>query len=168
MTLLELAKKFPDEQAAWEWFEWGRWHGERTCPHCQSPNTKTVPNEKPMPYWCSTCHHYFSVRTNTAMEYSRLPLKKWAWAFYLMAPHPKGLSSCQMAKHLGVRQRTAWLLTIESLRKEKYLHLARVSEYATSAYPNQLFVERIENILSRQNEAWSSTRMAGDEKQSES
>ncbi len=110
MTLLELAEKFPDEASAREWFEWGRWHDERRCAHCQSANTKTVPREKPMPYWCSDCHRYFSVKTGTAMEHSRLPLKKWAWAFYLMASHPKGLSSRQMAKHLGVRQRTAWLL----------------------------------------------------------
>ena len=63
---------------------------------------------------------------------------------------------------------TEYRMTVESLRKEKYLHLAKVSEYATTSCPNQLFVERIENILSRQNEVWSSTRRAGDdEKQSE-
>ncbi len=111
MTLLELAEKFPDEQAAREWFESLCWEdGIRRCGHCQSSRTKPVPNEKPMPYWCADCERYFSVRTGTPMQASNLPLRKWAWAFYLMATYPKGLSSIQMAKSLGVRQRTAWFL----------------------------------------------------------
>ena len=110
MTLLELAEQFPDDQAARDWFERLRWDGQRQCGHCQSENTKAVPKEKPMPYWCSDCKKYFSVRTGTPMAASNLPLKKWAWAFYLMTVHPKGVSSIQMAKHLGVSQKTAWFL----------------------------------------------------------
>ena len=51
MTLFELSEKFPNEQAAREWFELLRWDGQRQCGHCQSEKTKKVPREKPMPYW---------------------------------------------------------------------------------------------------------------------
>ena len=44
------------------------------------------------------------------MAASNLPLKKWAYAFYLMMVHPKGVSSIQMAKHIGVTQKTAWFI----------------------------------------------------------
>ena len=37
-------------------------------------------NAKPMPYWCTDCRSYFSVRTGTALERSKVPLRKWAFA----------------------------------------------------------------------------------------
>ena len=98
MTLFELSEKFPSEQAARDWFELLRWEGNIRCGHCQSEKTKSVPKEKPMPYWCSDCKKYFSVRTGTPMAASNLPLKKWAYAFYLMTVHPKRVPSIQMAK----------------------------------------------------------------------
>lgn len=55
----------------------------------------------------------------------------------------------------------------ESLRRERYLHMARVGEYATLDSPNQLFVERVEEILSRQNRAWATRRSNTGEEQSE-
>lgn len=59
-------------------------------------------------------------------------------------------------------------MTVESLRKERYLHLAKVGEYGTPDSPDQLFVERVENILSRQNMAWAARRAKAGEEQSES
>ncbi len=46
--------------------------------------------------------------------------------------------------------------TAESLRKERYLHLVRTGEYGFSDSPDRLFVERVENILSRQTSGWAS------------
>ena len=45
--------------------------------------------------------------------------------------------------------------TAESLKKEKYLHLASLDEYAKNDSINNLFVERVEGLISRQNTAWS-------------
>ena len=73
----------PDEESAVKWFEAIRWNDGRHCGHCGSTEAKPVPNAKPMPYWCKECRSYFSVRTGTTMEKSRLPLRKWAFAVYL-------------------------------------------------------------------------------------
>ena len=51
-----------------------------------------------------------AVRTATVMESSRLPLQAWLLAFYRMTTAKKGISSVQLAKELGVTQKTAWFL----------------------------------------------------------
>ena len=110
LTILQLFKMFPDEASAREWFEGVRWAEGRYCGHCESENTKPVPNEKPMPYWCSDCKKYFSVKTGTPMHGSNLPLQKWVMALYLMATNLKGVSSMKMHRELGITQKTAWYM----------------------------------------------------------
>ena len=110
ISLMELAEMFPDEASAVAWFESIRWPEERHCGHCGSFETKAVPNAKPMPYWCKDCRSYFSVRTGTAIEKSRLPLRKWAFAVYLYVTSLKGVSSMKLHRDLKVTQKTAWFM----------------------------------------------------------
>lgn len=63
-----------------------------------------------MAYKCAGCKKRFSVRTGTVMECSRLPLRTWLLAFYMMTTAKKGISSIQLAKELGVTQKSAWFL----------------------------------------------------------
>ena len=110
ISLLDLAEMFPTEQAATEWFEEQVWGGERACPKCGDTETGEVPNRKPMPYWCKGCRSYFSVRTGTALERSKVPLRKWAFAVYLVTTSLKGVSSMKLHRDLGVTQKTAWFM----------------------------------------------------------
>ena len=89
ISLIELTEMFPDEESAVKWFEAIRWPDGRHCGHCGSTETSEVPKAKPMPYWCKGCRSYFSVRTGTTMEKSRLPLRKWAFAVYLYVTNLK-------------------------------------------------------------------------------
>ena len=111
ISLIELAEIFPDEAAAVKWFEDIRWpDGERHCGHCGSVRISEVPSAKPMPYRCKDCRSYFSVRTGTMMESSRLPLRKWAFAVYLYVTNLKGVSSMKLHRDLKVTQKTAWFM----------------------------------------------------------
>ena len=110
ITLLALLEMFPDEESAVRWFESQLWSGGRCCGHCGSLRTREVPNQKPMPYWCSDCRSYFSVRTGTALESSRVPLRKWAIAIYLELTSLKGVSSMKLHRDIGVTQPTAWFM----------------------------------------------------------
>jgi len=111
MSVIELFKMFPDNASARKWMEELRWtDGERHCPHCGSLKTKTVPNEKPMPYHCGDCRKYFSVKTGTVMQSSKIGLQKWVIAIYLMSTSLKGVSSMKLHRDLGVTQKTAWFL----------------------------------------------------------
>ncbi len=67
-------------------------------------------SHKTMPYRCRDCRRYFSVRTGTAMERSKVPLRKWGWAIYLELTNLKGVSSVKLARDLGVSQTTAWFM----------------------------------------------------------
>ena len=92
LTLTQLASMFPDDEAARIWFEKARWgeHG-RCCPNCGSQKTRPVPSQNPMPYHCGDCRKYFSVRTGTVMQRSKLGLQKWAFGIYLMSTNFKGV-----------------------------------------------------------------------------
>ncbi|MDE0529249.1 MAG: IS1595 family transposase [Truepera sp.] len=101
---------FPDENAAREWFEGWLWpDGKRACMRCGSLRTHEA-SHKTMPYRCSDCRKYFSVKTGTAMEGSNVPLRKWAYAIYLEVTSLKGVSSMKLHRDLKVSQPTAWFM----------------------------------------------------------
>ena len=110
ISLIELTEMFPDEPSAARWFETQIWNGQRCCGHCGSVKTRPVPNAKPMPYWCTDCRSYFSVKTGTVLEMSRLPLRKWVFAIYICVTHLKGVSSMKLHRDLKVTQKTAWFM----------------------------------------------------------
>ena len=110
ISLMELFKMFPDEASARRWFEDTRWPDGRACSKCGSVNTREVPNEKPMPYWCTDCRSYFSVKTGTVMHSSQLPMRIWAIAIHRVRTSLHGFSSMQMHRDLNIRQATAWHL----------------------------------------------------------
>ena len=110
LTLVQLMDMFPTEEAATGWFESVIWDGERHCGKCGSVNTRKVPNAKPMPYWCTDCRSYFSVRTGTPIARSNVPLRKWAIAIYLCLTSLKSVSSMKLHRDIGVSQPTAWFM----------------------------------------------------------
>lgn len=110
LSVYQFFKRIPDEQAARNYFESMRWSKGRYCPHCHSKDTVEVKDERPQPYRCKACRKHFSIRTGTVLAASNIPLQIWLFAAYLMNTAKKGLSSCQMARELGVTQKTAWML----------------------------------------------------------
>src|SRR5260370_29110378 len=61
-------------------------------------------------YRCNQCKEDFTVRTGTIFERSHVPLHKWIYAMYLVVTARKGISSMQLAKEIGVTQKTAWFV----------------------------------------------------------
>jgi transposase-like protein len=111
LAVLQLFQMFPDEAASRKWLEEIRWpDGDRFCPHCGSLKTSAVKNENPMPYHCGECRQYFSIKTGTAMQSSKVSVQKWVIAMYLMSTSLKGVSSMKLHRDLGMTQKTAWLL----------------------------------------------------------
>lgn len=117
VSIFELTNMYPDEASAERWFEETRWaNHKRHCGHCGSTDTYETPKRKPMPYRCRTCQTYFSVRTGTVLQDSRLPLRKWLFAVYLYVTSLKGVSSLKLHRDLHVTQKTAWYM-LHRLRK---------------------------------------------------
>ena len=109
ITLMQLADMFPDEAAARTWFEGLVWPDGRYCPRCGSTRTHEASHAK-SPYRCSDCRSYFSVKTGTLAEASKVTLRKWAFAIYLEATSLKGISSMKLHRDIGVTQKTAWFM----------------------------------------------------------
>ena len=110
IPITELFRLFPDDDSARIWFEHIRWPNGRACPSCGSMTTATVPNGTPQPYWCKECRSYFSAKTGTVMQASKLPIRKWVFAIYLLTTSLKSVSSMKLHRDLGVTQKTAWMM----------------------------------------------------------
>ena len=88
-----------------------RWpHGIR-CPKCDSDAISPRKGKRQTPqYHCKGCTANFTVKTATIMHDSKLPLCKWALAFYLYSADLEGMSSTKLHRDLDITQKTAWHL----------------------------------------------------------
>lgn len=108
-SLYDLMETFPDEEACVKHLEQLRWRAGIVCPLCGSTR-KVYDTARTGVYKCSSCKKQFSVRKGTIFEESRLPLRKWFAAAWLMTSNRKGISSTQLAREIGVTQKTAWFM----------------------------------------------------------
>ena len=106
-SILELLDMFPDEQSCIDYLEEVRWGDKVVSPF--DPNSK-VYKCKNNRYKCKNTGKYFNVRTNTIYDNTKVSLRKWFVAIYLVTGHKKGISSCQLARDIKVTQKTAWFL----------------------------------------------------------
>ena len=75
-----------------------------------------------------TCYKKYSVTVGTVFEASNIPLTTWFPAVYIITAHKKGISSVQLAKDLGVTQKTSWFMLHrirESLKENHPLLLTK-------------------------------------------
>ena len=59
---------------------------------------------------CGECRKRFSIKVGTIFEDSKIGLRQWMLAIWLITSHKKGIASTQLAKDLGVTQKTAWFM----------------------------------------------------------
>ena len=114
ITLVEGVQKFGDDVTAEAWFVERRWPNGIRCVECESDRIHTrkpTARRKTPTYHCNDCKKDFTVKTGTIMHDSRLPLSKWALAFYLFSTHLKGVSSMKLHRDLGITQKSAWYLS---------------------------------------------------------
>jgi transposase-like protein len=114
ISTLELFQMFPDAEAARVYMEGKRWPSGAVCPGCNEP--KRITTRKGGYYRCNACKTDFTVRTGTIFERSHIPLHKWLYAMYLLVTARKGISSLQLAKQIGVTQKSAWFM-LQRLRE---------------------------------------------------
>ena len=108
-SLYDFMSTFPDEKACVEHLIKLRWPRGIICPHCGS-SRKIYRVKRAHGFKCSDCKKGFSVRKGTIFEESRLPLRKWFVAAWLLATHRKGIPSTQLAREVNVTQKTAWFM----------------------------------------------------------
>ena len=112
MSLVDLLRMFPDNEAAEKWFIDTRWPNGIACHYCGSTDVQVGCKHKTMPFRCREkgCAKRFSVRTGTVMQSSKLGFQVWAIAIYLMSTNLKGISSMKLHRELDITQKSAWHL----------------------------------------------------------
>ncbi len=108
ISTFQLFKMFPNAEAARDYIEKRRWPSGVICPHCQEASRITARSGGY--YRCNACKEDFTVRTGTIFERSHVPLHKWLYAMYLLMTARKGVSSLQLAKEIGITQKSAWFV----------------------------------------------------------
>jgi transposase-like protein len=97
-----------NQESARKYLEGRRWPEGPRCPVCGLGERITVRKEGF--YRCNQCREDFTVRTGTIFERSHVPLHKWLYAMYLLVTARKGISSLQLAKQIGITQKSAWFV----------------------------------------------------------
>jgi transposase-like protein len=120
-TLAELNEAFADPQAAVDHFTAIRWKNGQFCPHCG--HDKVYSLKRKNIYRCAQCKTNFSITVGTIFENSKLPLRVWFGAIWLITNHKKGIASTTLAVDLGITQKSAWFL-LHRLR-----HAARTQSF---------------------------------------
>ncbi|MBL7702969.1 MAG: IS1595 family transposase [Ferruginibacter sp.] len=103
-------KDFSDEQHCRDFLVQQRWGGCPECPYCGSDKWYRIENGKRFKCGNKECYKKYSVTVGTVFHASNIPLTTWFPAMYLITSHKKGISSVQLAKDLGVTQKTAWFI----------------------------------------------------------
>lgn len=108
ISTFELFAMIPDQEAARAYLEKRLWPEGVRCPVCGLGERITI--RKGGYYRCNQCKEDFTVRTGTIFERSHVPLHKWIYAMYLLVTARKGISSMQLAKEIGITQKSAWFV----------------------------------------------------------
>ena len=108
-TLSEAIRFFADRDAAFAAVVQLRWpSGQITCPRCGGEKPNFIRTRY---LWtCRECKKQFSIKVGTVFEDSPLGLDKWLPAIWLLANAKNGISSYELARALGVTQKTAWFM----------------------------------------------------------
>jgi len=108
-TLADAIKYFANPDNSLNFMVSIRWQdGKAVCPKCQSTDAGFLSTRR---LWkCRDCGKQFSVKAGTIFEDSALGFDKWLPAFWMIVNAKNGISSCELARALGVTQKTAWFM----------------------------------------------------------
>lgn len=109
-NLKELMAHLSDEKVCQNYMEELRWNGNPICPHCGHSKPYRLKNGKTFRCSHAGCRKNFTVTVGTIFEKSRIPYSTWIAAIWLITGRKKGTSSCQLARDLGITQKTAWFI----------------------------------------------------------
>lgn len=120
-SLFDMMEAFPDEQSCIDHLRSIRWKSGSHCPYCGS--TKVYNFSDKRTHKCGDCKQRFSIKVGTIFEDSKIPLRKWFMAIWLITSHKKGVASTTLARDIKVTQKTAWFM-LHRLR-----HAARTKSF---------------------------------------
>ena len=132
LTLIQIILRFDTDDKARKHLESILWNGGIVCPHCKCNDQAKIAERAANPAkkiraglrFCSSCKSQFTVTVGTIFEDSKIPLRKWLIAWYLLCSSKKGISSLQLQRILELGSyRTALFMAHRirhALKNESY------------------------------------------------
>jgi transposase-like protein len=109
-TLADAIRYFADEQVCIDTVAAMRWPKGPVCPACESGEARQHWLKNQKRFQCRECGKQYSVKVNTIFEDSAIKLDKWLTAMWLLANCKNGISSYEIARSVGVTQKSAWFM----------------------------------------------------------
>jgi transposase-like protein len=114
-TLQQAIVYFSDPDRAFQYALNFRWpNGLVSCPRCGSENHSFIKTRRI--WFCYGCKKQFSLKVGTIFEDSPITLDKWMLTMWMLANCKNGVSSYEIARNIGVMQRSAWFM-LHRIRK---------------------------------------------------
>jgi transposase-like protein len=108
-TLLEAVQYFSDSDVCHAYMVRVKWpDGKITCPHCGGEQVGEIKSRRMFQCKDKECRRQFSTKVGTIFEDSPLSLTKWFVAVWSITNAKNGISSCEVARALGITQKSAW------------------------------------------------------------
>jgi transposase-like protein len=107
-TLKQAIRYFANEQVCIDTVAAMRWPNGPVCPKCSHTEHYYLATQK---RWkCKNCAKQFSVKVGTIFEDSPIPLDSWLVALWMLVNCKNGISSYEVARDLGLTQKSAWFV----------------------------------------------------------
>ena len=108
MSLAEFLKQYGSEEQCREALLQQRWPDGFCCPDCGHAGHCQLKGRDVLQ--CNRCKHQVSPTSGSVFAQTKLPLRIWFLAMYLLTQSKNGMSALSLRRHLGVSYNTAWLL----------------------------------------------------------
>jgi transposase-like protein len=106
-SLVEAQKEFSTPLKCERYLAKMRWPDGVACPRCGSRDVTYMQSRHK---WQCKCRYQFSVTAGTIFHKTHIDLPRWMLATWLMCHSPKGISSKQIQREIGVTYKTAWYM----------------------------------------------------------
>jgi transposase-like protein len=159
-TLIDAVRYFADADITTDFFVAMRWPNGVCCPHCGSTDVSYLKNQRR--WQCREKHprRQFSAKVGTIFEESPMGLDKWFVAVWCITNAKNGISSCELARALGITQKSAWFMLH---RVRHAMHVGSFQKFVGTIESDETFVGgKARNMhLSRRREKIHGTGGAG-------
>ncbi len=108
LSLVDFMHRFSTDRACEAALLAARWPGGFVCPKCGSKRYSYFERRKERLWQCSSCRRQTSLFAGTVFEHTKLPLRTWFIALYVLTQTKNNVSALELSRHLGVSYSTAW------------------------------------------------------------
>ena len=133
-SLFSVMEYFTTDRICKQTIAQSRWSdSDVVCPYCGGHHCHLCKDNR---YLCKHCNHKFNVTVGTIFENTKISLRKWFIAMYLISSHKKGIASHQLARDIKVTQKTAWFI----LQKVRTLYGQTVNELSGEVECDEAYI----------------------------